>query len=1011
LLQDNLFRAPFGRNLSAGQLYGNNFAPIYSGEFFGQFDSTPLGFSIYITGDVGSNTFIDEASLGLDVGLGGYISSYTATSGFLTDSFSDWLYYSQATPINPTGNTLNKIPVLLDLNEITGLWAYAKSDLSDVRVALSDGTPVPFHIVSYDFANQSGLMVLNITKTTGNQSVRVYYGNSEANALQPTDTYGQYNTYNTGIFAFYPSGIGQDATSNARHLASSGTITKTAGPIGNAAAAYAPNAAGTVTGSFSTNGMTIQGWGSVVNAGVNHTIATVLNSGTIFDYHWAAFLNGVGGSPFSALSNQVGQGQTRSDTPNAMPLATWSHGLATYSGTSYRKAYLSGVGSTPDTLARTPGTANAIYLGANPSQASYMNGSLSLVFIYGYPVADNEATYYYSMGNQTTFWGGFTHSSNSQGGGGGPEGVSVLLTGLSNVLTYSFGDFYRSYPLAGSGLSNTSSSGQIRNLVDFRSSSNNYTSSSGNLIDNNSLAGFSFTVTQEIGDIRNSLGFLGQSNSRTDDSGNINALIRFNSSSNSTTSVTSNILSNLGFIASSNSTTSTSGGIRYNLGLLGSSNSRTDEYGILGNTVNFAGQSNSQTTESGNLVNRLGFIGVVNSYTSFTGGINNNASFRGESLSRTDDFGTLRSNLGFAGDINSRTIEFGSLINNISFAGQDSSVTQTVGNINTIINISFAGDSWSTTAGIGSMNVGLGFAGSSNSVTSTSGVFRNNLGFAGTSSSTTSESLDIRISRALSALSVSITNASADLNLQGVVTLAGIIASNTSSNATLNMLLVLNATIQAATILQNAGINVNRMLQATSSSTTRALADVKKAISLGGDVGSITSASCQAQVNILLNGISSAITQLSGNLTTQGQVTLAGVVNVLSQVSGFVSISLDFGASVLSNTFSVGDLGISQAVLLAVQDAVRSSSSGAILKTIVLDSESSTDTEIRGTINLDVSLGSIVEVLTGLSGTLEAEGILGTGETIRFSVYLMMNRELSLDIQRSYNQSIPLVGR
>jgi len=991
LLQDNLFRAPFGRNLSAGQLYGNNFAPIYSGEFFGQFDSTPLGFSIYITGDVGSNTFIDEASLGLDIGLGGYISSYTDTSGFLTDSFSDWLYYSQATPINPTGNTLNKIPVLLDLNEITGLWAYAKSDLSDVRVALSDGTPIPFHIVSYDFANQSGLMVLNITKTTGNQSVRVYYGNSEANALQPTDTYGQYNTYNTGIYAFYPSGIGQDATSNARHLTSSGTITKTAGPIGNAAAAYAPNAAGTVTGSFSTNGMTIQGWGYVNNAGVNHTLATVLNTSTIFDYHWAAFLNGVGGSPFSALSNQVGQGQTRSDTPNATPLARWSHGLATYSGTSYRKAYLSGVGSTPDTLARTVGTASAIYLGANPSQGSYINGSLSLVFVYGYPVADNEATYYYSMGNQTTFWGGFTHSSNSQGGGGGPEGVSVLLTGLSNILTYSVGDFYRSYPLAGSDPSNTSSSGNILSSLGFIASSNSVTSSSGRANSSLAFLGSSNSRTDDFGTLRNNLGFAGDVNSRTIEFGSLINNISFAGQADSITQTVGNIntIISISIAGNSLSTTTGVGGINIGRGFAGSSNSTTSTSGSFRNSLGFSVIDTSNTASYGNFVNGLGFAGNIGS--------------------NTYSLGNTRSTLGFSSFSNTNSSSRRNLYSAVRFLGNSLSNTASVGTAKN--NLGFIGYVNSYTSSSATPRYNLAFISESNSRTSSSATARNNLGFAGTSSSTTSESLDIRISRALNALSVSITNASGDLNLQGVVTLAGIIASNTSSNATLNMLLLLNATVQAATILQNAGINVNRMLQATSGSTTRALADVKKAISLGGDVNSITSASCQAQVNILLNGIASAITQLSGNLTTQGQVALAGVASVLSQVSGFVSISLDFGASVLSNTFSVGSLGISQAVLLAVQDAVRSSSSGAILKTIALDSESSTDTEIRGTIHLDVSLDSIVEVLTGLSGTLEAEGILGTGERIRFSVYLMMNREFSLDIQRSYNQSIPLVGR
>lgn len=343
-----------------------------------------------------------------------------------------WLYYSEATPINPTGNiTTSGIPMLVDLKRVTGLWSRANSDLSDVRVALSDGTQLPYHIVpGYSVAAQSGLLVFRMVKTTSNQTVRIYYGNTGATGLGVNDPYGQYNVYNTGILGFYASGGGTDSTSYQRHATQSGTInTSNVGPINNKAVAFVPSALFSVTGlNLNQSGYTIHAWGYPIGTS-NHTIASLLNTGstTLTTYHWAAFLNGVGGSPYSALTNQQGVGQVRSDTPNATPLLTWSHGLATYSGTSFRKAYLSGIGGTAETSSRTVNPIHTIHIGANVSQSSYINGSLSLLSIYGYPVNDAEAAYHYSMGNQSGFWGTWSESNNSASVTG--TGVSVVFGG------------------------------------------------------------------------------------------------------------------------------------------------------------------------------------------------------------------------------------------------------------------------------------------------------------------------------------------------------------------------------------------------------------------------------------------------------------------------------------------------------------------------------------------------------------------------------------------------------
>lgn len=380
--------------------------------------------------------------------------------------------------------------------------------------------------------------------------------------------------------------------------------------------------------------------------------------------------------------------------------------------------------------------------------------------------------------------------------------------------------------------------------------------------------------------------------------------------------------------------------------------------------------------------------------------------------------GNLQLSIGLDGYSNSNTIsqlvlsDNNNIGNSILLTGISNILTSSFGDI--YRNYSLVATDFSNSYSSGQSRNTLGFVGYVNTYTSSLNTnIRNNLSFVGGINSNTSETLNVNITRALNSISSSITKLQGDLNLQGLVSLAGLIASNSSSNNSLNILLLLNATIQTATILQNAGINANKILQATSSSATTALADIKRAISVGGNINSVTSAYSQAQVNILINGIFSSISKIDGTLVSQGQVNLNAIANVLSQVRGLVSVNLDFRATVLSNTFSVGTLEIAQAIGLAIQDAVRARTSltGNIVKGISLDSQTSTDTDIVGSVNLNLSLGSVVGVLSALNGTLEDEVVLGTGEIIRLSVYLRMNREFSLDIQRSYNQSIALVGR
>jgi len=130
-----------------------------------------------------------------------------------SDDFDEdlWQGHSCATPIAPNV-TLADHTHFIDLSELpASWWAVVATDGRDIRATDGDADPIPFDLIYFDYANNTGFATVKLTQTIPPREVCLWVGNPDAGPLAVDDEFGQYAAYDSNWRAFWPSGGARDA--------------------------------------------------------------------------------------------------------------------------------------------------------------------------------------------------------------------------------------------------------------------------------------------------------------------------------------------------------------------------------------------------------------------------------------------------------------------------------------------------------------------------------------------------------------------------------------------------------------------------------------------------------------------------------------------------------------------------------------------------------------------------------------------------------------------------------
>ncbi len=97
-------------------------------------------------------------------------------------AYTDWQYRVPITISNSLVDVLTDFQVKIVLNSTNFNFSHAKSDGSDIRFALANGTTVPYWIEKWDYTNQQAVVWIKVPEipSNGQTVVYMYYGNGAA---------------------------------------------------------------------------------------------------------------------------------------------------------------------------------------------------------------------------------------------------------------------------------------------------------------------------------------------------------------------------------------------------------------------------------------------------------------------------------------------------------------------------------------------------------------------------------------------------------------------------------------------------------------------------------------------------------------------------------------------------------------------------------------------------------------------------------------------------------------
>lgn len=316
---------------------------------------------------------------------------------------TDWSHYAQATPDNP-GSTLTQTQMVLDMSVLpNSWWTNATITGNDIRISTDTNSPQAFDLIHYDPVAKTGILVFITTKTTSNQTYRVWQrtgGAAKPDAADPT--FGRYGAYPLSVVGFYPDGSGNDRTVYRRHLGMTNSP-PVAGNLGPMTSTFATTYNGVNQYGLAlanTPGVarpsSMMGWALPVSSAGTQAIASNFSNGLVLEFD----------TSLHAVAYDVGI--TAATTVTAT-LNQWSHVAAQYVSAVSRTVYIAGGNAVGSAGSAGGIAAGLISIGSNGAGASFFNGRLSMVFVYSVAVSADWINYNWTMANPAAFWNTWTY--------------------------------------------------------------------------------------------------------------------------------------------------------------------------------------------------------------------------------------------------------------------------------------------------------------------------------------------------------------------------------------------------------------------------------------------------------------------------------------------------------------------------------------------------------------------------------------------------------------------------
>jgi hypothetical protein len=324
--------------------------------------------------------------------------------------------YDIATISNPS-SALTDFTLIVDLSTMSSAWwsAVDTSDGTKGRASKGDGTTeLACDWIDFDDTAETGILRVKWSGTlasTGTQQVRIYPPQAANASYAATDTYGQYNAYDSSWEVYYPLVDLNDRTSNQNTLTLSGD-------------AYLASGTG-----FYGGDLVVDGSGDYAS-GANIT-ATELTIITTHRSSWT-YWGGLNGQFFRNINNNhlrlmQGSSTTTSDVPSIDVIddthrqgstAQWNY-LAGVIKDSTGFIYLNGSTLSTtyfDSTAITARTDIQVVLGRSKFATGYATGIIGSTSLHSTDRSESWVSQEYSQtSDNATFWGTWTNVPVSSG--------------------------------------------------------------------------------------------------------------------------------------------------------------------------------------------------------------------------------------------------------------------------------------------------------------------------------------------------------------------------------------------------------------------------------------------------------------------------------------------------------------------------------------------------------------------------------------------------------------------
>lgn len=323
--------------------------------------------------------------------------------------------YALATPQNPS-TSLTDFSFIIDLSLLPQSWwnDVNTTDPTRGRAAKNDGsTELAVDWITFDNVAKTGLARILFTgskSSTIAEPIRIYPPNTRNTAYAATDTYGQYNAYDSGWLAYYPleedptGGSIYDRTTNQNTLTISGTVDSgdsITGQIGQALAFDGVfEASATITTGITDFPITI-----ISNMNSGSVESCIIGIGNSLDNSDMLVLRK--GSGYARLVNYVGSFQTVIQSDSVLTDNVWGFVSGVYDETAGYRLNVNGVEKTSSAVFGFPSSITSISLGKYAGTNTVRRvGSLDDVSFHSVNRHTDYLNYEYSQtSDNSTFWG------------------------------------------------------------------------------------------------------------------------------------------------------------------------------------------------------------------------------------------------------------------------------------------------------------------------------------------------------------------------------------------------------------------------------------------------------------------------------------------------------------------------------------------------------------------------------------------------------------------------------